>query len=228
MSGFSGDQLLSLYANGKETDARTRRALLTQSSLQHVSAEDRKAQTLGDVDRALCQQLEQLTESAESLDLMCTCPSCGETLEFQLPQQALQTMAKPPAHRQSVSVVFEEASYEMRLPCLGDITSGGLDLISLCPDAPWDSAAFRSAAEAALAEADPMLHPTLALTCVLCDAQISTNLDMAALLWQQVENVARPLVQDVIALSQGLGWTEQEIVAMSPARRRLYLAELGA
>ncbi|MEM9267933.1 MAG: hypothetical protein AAGA78_03220, partial [Pseudomonadota bacterium] len=221
MSGFSGDQLLSLYANGKETDARTRRALLTQSSLRPVSALDRKAQTLGDVDRALCQQLELLTERGESLDLMCTCPSCGETLEFQLPLVTLQSMAKPPAQRRSVSIVFERASHEIRLPCLGDITAGGLDLLSLSPDAPWESDAFRSAAEAALAEADPMLHPTLALTCSLCGAQITIDLDMAALLWQQVENVAHPLVQDVIALSQGLGWTEQEIVAMSPARRRL-------
>ena len=38
---------------------------------------------------------------------------------------------------------------------------------------------------------------------------------------------SRQIIGEVIALSTSLGWSEQEILTMSQARRNLYLAEVG-
>ena len=43
-----------------------------------------------------------------------------------------------------------------------------------------------------------------------------------------VEMAARRLLPEVHALASSYGWSEKEILALSPARRRSYIALLGA
>ncbi|MEM9269519.1 MAG: hypothetical protein AAGA78_11350, partial [Pseudomonadota bacterium] len=159
------------------------------------------------------------------LDLVCDCPKCGETLEFQLSTQVFWSSNNDLP--QAVTVSHGGKTYEVTMPTLAAMGAQGLDLIALSPEAPWHDPAFRAAAETALSRADPLLGPEIALDCVACGHVFSMPVDFAALLWQQVANLAQPLTQEVIRLSKALGWSEHEILAMTPARRRLYLTELG-
>jgi hypothetical protein len=49
-------------------------------------------------------------------------------------------------------------------------------------------------------------------------------LNVASLLWDDIEAHAHKLVGEVDALARAYGWTEPEILVLSPQRRATYLA----
>ena len=53
-------------------------------------------------------------------------------------------------------------------------------------------------------------------------------LDVPGLVWDEVDAVARRLVDEVHALASAYGWAERDILAMGAARRAAYLARVGA
>ncbi len=70
---------------------------------------------------------------------------------------------------------------------------------------------------------DPLADVRLDVGCAGCDARTEVLLDVPALVWARLRAAARRLVVDVGALATRYGWAEADIVAMSPARRELYL-----
>jgi hypothetical protein len=68
----------------------------------------------------------------------------------------------------------------------------------------------------------------LALTCPACDHAWAQRLDPGAYVWREIEAHARRLVGEVHALASAYGWSEAEILALPPARRRTYLEAVGA
>ena len=61
------------------------------------------------------------------------------------------------------------------------------------------------------------------LTCAACGEAWSEVLDVAAYLWAEVEAAAHRLLGEVAEIAAALGWSEREILALSPIRRRAYL-----
>lgn len=49
------------------------------------------------------------------------------------------------------------------------------------------------------------------------------TLDIGAFLWTELESEVRRLMRDTAAIALRSGWSEQEILRMSPQRRRFYL-----
>ncbi|WP_411145382.1 hypothetical protein [Streptomyces sp. x-80] len=78
---------------------------------------------------------------------------------------------------------------------------------------------FAEAAEAA----DPGAELTLAIACPECGAATSAELDIAAYLWTELDAWAREVLLDVHLLASAYGWSEPQILALSPQRRRYYL-----
>jgi hypothetical protein len=52
--------------------------------------------------------------------------------------------------------------------------------------------------------------------------------DIASSLWQDIEYRSQRVVADVHRLAAAYAWSEADILAMSAARRRLYLAMIDA
>jgi hypothetical protein len=52
----------------------------------------------------------------------------------------------------------------------------------------------------------------------------TTQLDTAALLWDEITARAGALLHEVHRLASAYGWSEAQILALSPARRARYLA----
>jgi HD-GYP domain-containing protein (c-di-GMP phosphodiesterase class II) len=88
--------------------------------------------------------------------------------------------------------------------------------------AAW-SEAQRDEIEAALDAADPGAHIELDLACAECGTQWRAPLDIATSLWDELQAHAQHVVGQVHQLAATYGWSERDIVAMSPARRQLYL-----
>lgn len=72
-------------------------------------------------------------------------------------------------------------------------------------------------------DADPGAELTLEIACPECGAATPAELDIAAYLWTELDAWARDLLLDVHLLASAYGWSEPEILALSPLRRRYYL-----
>ncbi len=128
---------------------------------------------------------------------------------------------------------------EFRLPGVADLTAAAraadprAALLARClVSAVRDGAAVsagdlpvpvqRRIAEAVEA-ADPGADVTLNVGCPECGAATRAELDIASYLWTELDAWARDLLLDVHLLATSYGWSEPEILALSPLRRRYYL-----
>lgn len=171
------------------------------------------------------------------------CPTCGAELDVEIDVDRL-----PAAASADTVVTIDELGYRVvaRLPT-------GRDLAALTPDlgpeeqllALLDSCVLEATAadlpidvgllpapvvealDAAMDDADPGAAILLALKCAPCGAEWSEPFDPVRFAWSEVESSARRLATDVHTLAHAYGWSEQEILALSPFRRRLYLSAVA-
>lgn len=71
--------------------------------------------------------------------------------------------------------------------------------------------------------ADPDAEITLTIACPECGEATPAELDIADYLWTELDAWARYVLLDVHLLATAYGWSEPEILALSPQRRRYYL-----
>lgn len=210
------------------------RALLLLGVAGHRDAGD---WAVGERDRAL---IRDCVPAGRSLDAVADCPECGAQLDIELDPAALAT---PTTDESPVSVAYDGYRVVARLPTGGDLAQ--------LPGSMADEALRRAllercilsadhagtvmaavalpetvvlAVESALEEADPGADIRLALSCVECGAEWSDSFDPVRFAWTSVEGAARRLAVDVHVLAQAYGWSEAEILGLSPFRRRLYLS----
>ncbi|MGC9535949.1 hypothetical protein [Streptomyces sp. UG1] len=102
--------------------------------------------------------------------------------------------------------------------CLVTAVRGGSAVTAADLSAPVQ----RRIAEAVEA-ADPGADVTLNVACPECGTATRAELDIASYLWTELDAWARDLLLDVHLLATSYGWSEPEILALSPLRRRYYL-----
>jgi hypothetical protein len=85
------------------------------------------------------------------------------------------------------------------------------------------SDATAEAAEAAMEATSPGAAVLVTVACPDCGARTEAALDVAVLLWSQVEAAAVALLGDIHTLASAYGWTEADVLALSPGRRLAYL-----
>ena len=81
--------------------------------------------------------------------------------------------------------------------------------------------------EDALEAADPNADMAFAVRCEACGRSGTAQLDPGELLWDEIAASARSLLEDVHQLASAYGWSEAEILALTPHRRASYLAMVG-
>jgi hypothetical protein len=64
---------------------------------------------------------------------------------------------------------------------------------------------------------------TVDLCCPDCSTAWALEVDVAALAWREIEILAERLLADVDVLARRYGWSERDILGLSPDRRRFYL-----
>ncbi|MGH7515839.1 MAG: phage baseplate protein [Gemmatimonadales bacterium] len=85
-----------------------------------------------------------------------------------------------------------------------------------------------SAIEDAMAERDPGADRRLALHCPACGHDWQAPFDALAFLWAELDAGARRTMHEVHLLASRYGWSEAEVLSVSPSRRSLYLEAAGA
>lgn len=76
-------------------------------------------------------------------------------------------------------------------------------------------------------ELDPQAEIRLNLTCPDCSHRWEVFFDIASFLWAEINEWAERMLQTVHKLARAYGWTEREILNLSPVRRQLYLGMVG-
>jgi hypothetical protein len=173
------------------------------------------------------------------------CPRCSELLEMQLDVASLQIAPSAPPDEPLVADV-EGVRITFRLPCSADIVAAGsapnesgtdVVLHRCILAASRDGEPVRAAdlpsqviehVVARMEQADPMASLELDLTCAGCGHAWAARLDVAGFLWDEVETWAQRALDDVHALASAYGWSEHDILALTPARRQLYLERVVA
>jgi hypothetical protein len=165
------------------------------------------------------------------------CPACGENLElaFRAADFLPIPAPEPPAE---LALQVEGGDLRFRLPTSADLLEigggepapAGRDrLLERCllagrdhlPDQVLDLVAAR------MAEADPLADIQFALACPACGHEWRANFDIVAFFWREIHAWVRGLLREVHTLASIYGWCESDILALSPARRRLYLEMVG-
>ncbi|MFI5793141.1 hypothetical protein [Streptomyces sp. NPDC051677] len=74
-----------------------------------------------------------------------------------------------------------------------------------------------------LPELDPGADTVLVLNCPQCEHRWEAALDIGDHLWVEVSGYARKLLHEVHSLARAYGWSEADVLSVSPARRQFYL-----
>ncbi|MFZ4506489.1 MAG: hypothetical protein ACOYON_02185 [Fimbriimonas sp.] len=84
-----------------------------------------------------------------------------------------------------------------------------------------------SASLASIGDTDPLAEIGFEPTCLECGHSWHVGLDPASFVWSAVESRASAILGEVHTLARAYGWSEREILDLSPARRHLYLTMVG-
>ena len=77
-----------------------------------------------------------------------------------------------------------------------------------------------------LSEIDPQADVRIAMDCTRCNHTWSSRFDIVSFLWTEIDVWAQRLLAEVHSLAFAYGWSEHDILNMSPWRRHLYLGML--
>lgn len=242
MSGLAAATVLEMWERCRgQTPTRSALELL-QAAGRGPDEREITALPLGERDRRLLALREELL--GETLECRVACPRCREVLELTIAVSDLLDL--PAGARESPELRIGELWLRTRLPTSADLLAledcGDLEeavcrlVRRLIPEVrrggrPIDAGQLRpdelDRVGAALAAADPGAGIELRLSCVGCQHSWHELLDVATFVPAEIEHLARRLLRQVHVLARAYGWREQDILALSPARREAYLELLA-
>jgi hypothetical protein len=186
----------------------------------------------------------RLATFGDSLNSRASCPQCNEAVEFEIACSQLHSPDLVVHER-----TLDTDGYQLRLRPLtsfdlaaaagaADVAEARQILLKRCVVVAHRSDALvnadelpetisAAAAQAAL-ELDPQAELLFELTCPACDHRWQATLDIAHILWQEVNARAQRLLMEVHLLARAYGWREADILGMSSARRYAYLERVAA
>ncbi|MFF3290331.1 hypothetical protein [Streptomyces sp. NPDC003023] len=235
-------ELLAVWETGLAQHAAGRALLLHRAARPGAGTDELLSVPVGQREADLLTLRRALF--GERMQVRVECGACAEAMEFDLDAGSLGAGAALPEG--PLRVTEDEWAVEFRLPTVADLAAAATAsdpadarrrLVAACVVAarrdgePVDAEALsgllperveRRIAEAA-AEADPTADVTLTIACPECGEATRAELDITSYLWTELDTWARDLMLDVHLLATAYGWSEPEILALSPLRRRYYL-----
>lgn len=228
-------ELLAVWELGLPSPAG--RALLLHRAARS-GASDHELRSLPVGERATDLLLLRRELFGERLQVRIECAACSEAMEFDLD---VSRLGERPSERE-LQVSEDGYLVEFRLPTVADLEVAAmgataaerrLRLLDRCTVSavregePIGSGALPGRVQRRMAElaeqADPAADLTLSVSCPECGATTPSTLDIASYLWAELDAWARDVLLDVHLLASAYGWSEPQVLALSPLRRRYYL-----
>ena len=253
MSPLATTELLRLWERGAASPPATRALTLLAAARPDTPPEQLARLPVGRRDAALLRLREQTF--GPRLPCVAECPACGETLEwdFAAPDLGAPDLAALEEIPAAETHTFRagDCAARFRLPdsrdlaelaphdsaennrqrllraCVLEFHRGGGALppgenpAALPPD-------FTAALLARMAELDPLADVRLGVNCPACRHAWDATFDIAGFFFAELSAWAARLLREVHELAAAHGWSEAEILHLSPHRRRAYLEMIRA
>ena len=232
MTRLSPDGMLELWERGAQSHPLDRALLLLAHSRPGEALPDLADVSIGQRDQTLIAW--RSTLFGRSMPGYADCPACHTRLTFALDANAFlgETSEGPievdglqvrrPSSRDLAEALKEidpeQAAYRLAQRCCAH-AAGELPILSK---------AQLARIESVLADADAAADIVLDFSCEHCGNVWQTGFDIGGYLWQEIEAHASQLLADIHTLAHAYGWSEREVLALSPARRATYIGMVSA
>ncbi len=241
MKSLSAAELLEVWEWGIDKPHLDRIVRLLEVVFD--SEEDIMQMSIGERDNALF--LVRRDIFGRLMNCTLTCPECNETIEW---VSDLDILCKSDYHldfEHELSLHHGNMELKFRLPnsedliqiwndntdndfskklaarCITSVKQGSRDV-----ELEEISQLIIDQMEEAMEKADPMANIYFQLECPGCSHQWNEVFDILSYFWKEIDSWTRKLLQDVSILAINYGWTEKEILELSPFRRQYYLSVL--
>jgi len=224
MRALSASELLSVWELGISQVPLQRALTILAVACPEISSESLAGLTIGQRDARLL-ALREMTFGSEITGVT-DCPECGETIELTFSSSDFLPLNETEAPAE-LAVKSNGSEVRFRLPTGADLlaVSSAEQLLERCllSGARKLNENLRVAVGERMSSVDPMADIQLALNCPNCEHKWAPPFDIVAFFWREISAAARRLLREVHTLASAYGWTESEILSLSPARRRAYL-----
>lgn len=239
MEKISAPRLLEVWEQGASATPVERALLLLNAARSNESWEELSFLSIGTRDARLLKLRAETFGS--NMQAICDCPQCGEIVEMSLNVMDI-LVDRPETENGLLSLTTENYDIHFRLPdsrdlaavaAIGDRFLAVRQLFHRCvvearrddeivssgtlPSTVMDAVAER------ISEIDTQSNIELEMTCPSCNHTCITLFDIVAFFWMEISAWVKRTLRDVHMLACAYGWSEEEILALSPARRRTYL-----
>jgi hypothetical protein len=241
---LSSSDLIRTWETGLGQHHLERALTLLSAAEPEVTRNELASLSIGKRDARLLALREKLFGS--SLNCLAECPHCREGVEFTLKVSDL--LDAPIVNKEAKFFELTTSDLRIRFRPLNsedlmaaatckDLETARRTLLERCVlkasrhemelavlDFPEEIIAELTSR---LAECDSQADIVLKMECVACSRPWELVFDIASYLWSEVNAMAKRLLREVHTLAWAYGWSEADILAMSDARRRLYLDMVG-
>ncbi len=243
MRALSASQLLDVWERGFGRPPAEQALALLGAAWPELSPEALSRLSIGRRNARLL-ALREWTFGSR-LEALVTCPACDERLELDLQTTELGAGAEDKEETGSLSLETAGYALRFRLPDSTDLIDiGGMDtgtlrnhILARCllsirrggdevsvSQLPEDAV---GAVSGKMAQADPQADITFSVTCPTCGHTWQAIFDIITFFWREITAWSHRILQEVHLLASAYGWSEADILGMSPWRRQCYLEMTG-
>jgi hypothetical protein len=171
-----------------------------------------------------------------ALALKSACPACTAECEFQVDGAVLAEELRGQTVEQAASFDWAGRPLTARPPTIDDLhaasrqadeSSAVRALLARCLGCDFDQATVDDATIEEFGRRIERLDPgaviSFELRCPACAHDWSAILDIGEALWSELQRAAERTLTEIDALARAYGWTETEVMRLSPTRRAAYL-----
>jgi hypothetical protein len=234
MKTMSTETLLQLWERGRTQRPVHRAAMLAAATDPEMDLHELVKLPAGVRDARLLSLRERMF--GNRMEALAECPACGESVEMSFETEQVRA-----GDGDGAEFVVREGGCEVRarvpssldlaaIENYPDAESARSALLARCisdagqemPDVVLEALVKR------MSEADPQADVQFALECPACAHRWTALFDIVSYLWREIDVWARRVLREVHTLASAYGWSEAEILSLSPWRRQFYLEMAGA
>jgi|WetSurMetagenome_2_1015567.scaffolds.fasta_scaffold98774_3 hypothetical protein len=246
MRNLNAEDILNVWEQGLNRSLLQRMLIILVAAFPEMSPDAIAELSIGSRDACLLVVRERLFGSR--LINNAVCPHCAGRIEWEqeVSDIVVETAVSPTAHQFSL----EKDNYRLCFRLPNSVDMAGLEgngnpaavalklLLKRCILSAEHAGAFCDieqlpesviqALNQRIEELDPQAEVRINLTCPVCSHRWEIFFDIASFLWSEINEWAERQLQTVHKLARAYGWTEREILNLSPVRRQLYLGMAGS
>lgn len=239
MVPLSAMELLAVWEQGLKKEPPERALALLACACPDSSREALAGLSVGRRDAALLKLREwafgrEMTSNA-------ACENCGQLLEMKLDTSRLCHPSSDSTAPPEFTVTLEGWEVRMRLPNTADLLAcSGTDPAEIPKQifarcllvASVESREMSAdqlpeevvqAAIEEMAKTDPQANLEIDISCAACGHHWRELFDIVSFFWTEIDAWAKRMLREIHVLASTYGWSEAEILNLSPLRRHCYL-----